>query len=296
MASKGQMVERPLHVVVAGQMPPPVGGQNINIKRIHDLLDAEPNLNVNHLKFEFTKEWSEVRRAGFGKVLELLYVVCRAVRLRKEGPIDFLLYPAGGPHVIPIIRDMLLLPILALLSRRVVIHFQAAGLSERLKRLPSWFGALCRVVYRSCTSEAAVLTPFGERDAIAAGIEKVTLLPNAFEDEAGEVLLRERGERMALLNVGHLCSDKGIPDLIAAFGRLSGDYPNAVLVLVGEPLAPYSSEDLRADIQLSGAADRIEWKGLLQGAEVGKHYGRRENPLFMGGTGVRFPLYLQRRG
>ncbi len=267
------------HVVIAGQMPPPVGGQNINIKRVFELLGREDDLKVSHLEFQFTKEWSGMRRASVSKVLELFRVIGRALRLRGRAPIDFLLYPAGGPHTVAIIRDWLLIPFLALLSRRVVVHFRAAGLAERLERSSGWFRLMCRFVYGVCASEAVVLAPFGKRDAAAVGLERVTVVPNAFEDRAGDGYRRESRQGEIILSVGHLCADKGVPQLIEAFGRVAPDFPDSSLVLVGEPLGPYSEEQLRIDIAATGIAERIEWKGLLNGEDLAESY--REGDLFV---------------
>jgi glycosyltransferase involved in cell wall biosynthesis len=268
------------HVVIAGQMPPPIGGQNINIKRVHDLLTKEEDLCVSHLKFEFTKEWTGARRLGIHKVLELVKVMGRALRIRKKAPIDFLLYPAGGPHTIPIIRDWILLPLLALLSKRVVVHFRAAGLNERLANSSGWFRYLTRTIYRSCASDAVVLAEYGKRDAEAAGIERVSVLPNAFEDQALGGYERENLGVASILSVGHLCADKGSPQLIEAFGRLANQYSNARLVLVGEPLAPYTEKQLLADIDRTGVAEKIEWKGVLTGDDLAMMYKKADLFVF----------------
>ena len=149
-------------VVIAGQMPPPVGGQNINTKRVHDLLSREAGLRVAHLKMAFTKRWTEARRAGLGKVIELVRVFFRAIGLRLRGRIDVLVYPSGGPHTVPIVRDLLLLPVLWVLSRRVVVHFRAAGLAERLEQSGGLLRGLCRAVYGCCCEEAIVLSSLAD--------------------------------------------------------------------------------------------------------------------------------------
>lgn len=264
-------IDKP-HIVIAGQMPPPIGGQNINIKRVHDLLHDEEDLYVSHLKFEFTRAWSGARRLGFYKLIELLKVMWRALKIRRKAPIDFLLYPAGGPHTIPIMRDWLLLPLLAILSRRVVVHFRAAGLNERLKASSAMFALITRFVYRKCASEGVVLAEYGRRDAEAAGISKVSILPNAFEDQALGIYEREGGESLTILSVGHLCTDKGTPQLIEAFGHLAAKDLSIKLVLVGEVLSPYTSEQLLHDIDATGVSDRIELRGVLTGGDLVQVY------------------------
>ena len=268
-------------VVVAGQMPPPLGGQNINIKRVFDLLREEPDLEVKHLRFQFTREWTGARQAALFKVVELVRVFWRALRLRFGGRIDLLLYPAGGPHTIPIIRDLLLLPFLALLSKKVVVQFRAAGLAERLEESGSVLRWLCRFAYGRCAA-AVVQAPYGKRDPEALGLSEIIVLPNAFEDRARTVVDRPEPNKPVLLSVGHLCSDKGVPQLIEVCGGLAADpdQPGFSLVLVGEPLAPYSEDQLRTEIKRSGAADRMTWKGVLSGKKLEDAYREADLVVF----------------
>lgn len=268
-----------MHVVIAGQMPPPIGGQNINIKRVHDLLQTDDRLLVSHLKFEFTKSWGRARKLNGDKVVELIKVIFRMFKIRLNGEIDFMLFPAGGPHTIPILRDWLLLPFAYLVSKRVAIHFRAAGLDDRLKISPKWFQWITRFVYKHFTTEAVVLADYGKRDAESVGIKNIVVLPNAYEDKALQHVEREQVDQATFLSVGHLCSDKGTPELIAAFGRFAAKNESVYLELVGETLAPYSEEQLFRDIEKTGASDRIKWRGILRGQDLESAY--REASLFV---------------
>ncbi|GAA5483641.1 glycosyltransferase family 4 protein [Haloferula sargassicola] len=268
-----------VQVVIAGQMPPPYGGQNINIKRVHDMLAAEKGLCVRHLKFEFTKSWEGVRRFEISKIIELLRVVGRAIKLRMEGPIDMLLYPVGGPHTSPILRDLVLLPVLRLLSRRVVLHFRAAGLREYLELASPGFRRLIRGIYRHCGGEAVVLTTYGRRDPASVGISSIRVIPNAFEDLAGDDFQRTAPPGKTVLSVGHICEDKGTPSLIRAFKSIAARDPEASLVLVGETLAPYTEQDLKKEIAGCGLEDRVIWKGILHGVDLEQAY--KEADLFV---------------
>ena len=272
-------ISKKVHIVVAGQFPPPIGGQNINIKRIFDLLSSQKDMEVSHLKFEFTKSWRTNRKVGGDKVVELFRVFVRLLCIRKKGGIDFLLYPVGGPHTVPLIRDWILLPILSLFSKRIAVHFQAAGLYERMKSSPVWFAKITKFIYRKCATEAFVLSDYGKIDAIAAGFDEIHILPNAYEDIAGSTLTRSKGSEVSILNVGHLCQDKGTPYLIEAFGKIANSYPEVKLNLVGEVLAPYSEEQMYADIKKSGAANQISWKGVLKGEALNLAY--EESDLFI---------------
>ncbi|HET7238899.1 MAG TPA: hypothetical protein VFI76_07720, partial [Terrimicrobiaceae bacterium] len=60
---------------------------------------------IEHWKFQFSKNLNQFRKASLAKLGELLCVLRRLVRLRRRGRIDLLIYPSGGPHLAPMIRD-----------------------------------------------------------------------------------------------------------------------------------------------------------------------------------------------
>lgn len=262
------------NVVIAGQMPPPVGGQNINIKRLYDLLSEESLLNVRHLKFQFTPTWDGVRRLRLNKVLEVFRVLNRAFKLRFTGRIDFLLYPVGGPHTAAVIRDCILIPPLSLISRRLVVHFRAAGMAEWIARAPKFWQKLCHFVYGGLCDEAVTLLEYGRADPLSVGIGKVTVIPNAFEDtsESWKRKYPRKSSDITILNVGHLCEDKGTPSLLRAFSKVVLQFPSARLKLVGEVLPPYTEEGLESEINMLGIRGRVDYKGVLRGNALSDAY------------------------
>ena len=121
-----------MRVVISGQMPPPIGGQNLNVKRFYDLLDSEPEIQAEHWRMEFTKSTKSFRKFGLRKLVELVRVVFRLCKLRSGGKMDVIIYSTGGPHLVPIIRDIILLPMACMMSEKVWVHFQAAGCFDQL--------------------------------------------------------------------------------------------------------------------------------------------------------------------
>jgi len=124
------MSGRKPRIVIAGQFPPPFGGQNLMIEKTIAEFARSDRCQTVHLPFFFTAELKHARRGHPAKAFELFRVIWRLFRIRAAGPIDILLYPTGGPQKVAMIRDLLLMPWIFLLSRRVVLHFHAAGIAD----------------------------------------------------------------------------------------------------------------------------------------------------------------------
>jgi len=269
-------------VIVAGQIPPPIGGQNLMVKFNLDLLSELDELDVSHWEFQFTKSWSQGRQAGLGKVAELVAVVRRLIALRLKGPIDFILYPAGGPHTVPILRDMALLPLAALASKRVSVQFHAAGIAGALDRMWSPAAWICRQVFRCTVSDAVVLTDFGRSDAESIGIKKISVVPNAIEDRCpdGPPQRPAQSTGVTLLSVGHICADKGTPELLRAFAEVRKKSPGLRLRVVGECMPPFSDDQLDALISELGIKDDIDLPGVLRGVELDSAFAEADLFVF----------------
>jgi glycosyltransferase involved in cell wall biosynthesis len=271
------MIHRP-RIVVAGQIPPPMGGQNAMVLELLEKLRHRKEIRVDHLAFRFTQDTQAARKGQFGKVVELVRVIGRLIRLRLAGPIDVLVFPPGGPQRVPLFRDLLLLPWILLLCRRTVLHFHAAGIADAVRsgdllaRLVAWLCGRCH--------EAVVMTEFNRRDPVACGISVIHTMPHALRDDFSETNVeRNRGETR-LLAMGHLCEDKGTVTLIKAVAALRKDFPNLVLELAGESLAPYSAERLNADLDQAGIRDRVRVLGMLSGDAKKQAFARADLFVF----------------
>lgn len=232
-----------------------------------------------HLPFFFTPELKRARSGHPGKAFELLRVIWRLFRIRLAGPIDILLYPTGGPQNVAIIRDLLLLPWIFLMSRRVILHFHAAGIADQLQT-GSILARLLRVVYSKAFA-AVVMTDFGRRDPGAVGIERILVLPWRVTDDFNPGLVKRGANgRVRLLHVGHLCSDKGTPQLLEAFAELRRDHPKLELELVGECLPPFNQERLEKLVDELGIRSHVRLSGLLTGRAKAEAFGRADLFVF----------------
>lgn len=274
-------------VVVAGQVPPPVGGQNIMISRIIEELEKETRWTTVHLPFHFTPSFQKVRQFRWSKIIELLLVWARAMRLFMEkGRWDLLIYPSGGPQTIPVIRDILLLPFLSSMASRTVVQFHAAGIADRLSR-PSLLNWLLRRAY-SRVNGAIVMTSYNCRDPESLGIQKTHVIPYRLIDENSSAQLPDftrfhqsgsASHTFHILHAGHLYGPKGTPELVSAFVRIKHKFPFVRLILMGEFLNPYSEEVCRNFLRKHGSLNDVEITGVLRGREKAEKF--RQAQLFV---------------
>ncbi len=262
-------------VVVAGQTPPPTGGQNVMVARLLEELRRDERWSVEHLEFRFTPSFSTVRQAKFSKVWELLKVYGRLLRIvLRYGRADLLIYPSGGPQAVPMVRDILLLPMVRLATKRLWVQFHAAGIADRLEQRSGVLEVLVRAVYRPVDG-AIVMTDYNRGDPEALGIGWVEVIPHRLEDENPACKLPDYSERpLRLLHAGHLYDLKGTPQLVEAFGRVAGQFPEWRLVLMGEFLPPYSEEQCRTRCRELGIEGRVDILGVLRGEDKAVQFGR----------------------
>lgn len=235
---------------------------------------------VAHLAFRFTKSTQQARRASLGKLTEVLMVWLRLVRIRfKCGKIDCVLYPIGGPQLVPVVRDVLLLPVIFFLSKKVVLHFHAGGVPETIDKHPRLISALAKWLY-SRVDAAISLTEWGCREPQALGISDVYAVSLDFADAFDPALIsRSHTRPMHILSMGHLCEEKGTVILLQALGRLRKQGVGFKLTLVGECLFPFTEDELRQVIVQCELADVVVYRGVLVGQEKWQCYA--ESDLFV---------------
>jgi len=273
--------KRKIRVVIAGQVPPPIGGQNLNIALMLKLMRRQEEFEVDHWVFQFTPQWKVGRQRSWRKVVELFLVIIRLIMLRMRGPIDLLLYPSGGPHFAPVVRDIVLLRPATWLARRVTVNFQAAGIANALPEHSPFIQNQLRSAYAGCYS-AFTLSSYGKADPEALGIERIDVLPMAVADLAAPVAPSGGNPDVPVFfNAGHLCADKGIPQLLVAVRQaLDAGAPSFRLRLAGECIPPYSQEQMDEDIRRLQLEGVVEHVGLLKGRDLDDAYAKCDVFIF----------------
>jgi glycosyltransferase involved in cell wall biosynthesis len=262
-------------VVIAGQTPPPTGGQNVMIARLLEDLRRDERWCAEHLEFCFTPSFSTVRQVNLAKVWELLRVYGRLVRLAfRHGRVDVVIYPSGGPQTVPVVRDILLLPLIRLVTKRLWVQFHAAGIGDRLRQKNGVLERLLKKIYAGVDG-AIVMTEYNRCDPVVLGITKVEVIPHRLEDENPGGKLPDFAQKpLRILHAGHLCELKGTPQLLEAFARVSPQFPQWRLTLMGEFLLPYSEVECRSRCRELRIEDRVEILGVLKGSEKAAHFAR----------------------
>lgn len=266
-------------VIVAGQVPPPVGGQNLMIQRTLDQLRLENIWTVEHLPLNFNTSFTRIRAFSLRKVIELFRIAFRLLKLRMKGGIDLIIYPFGGKHKMPMIRDMFLLPICFLASSKVLVWFHTGGIADEIDSLPSLFKKAYLAVFQRVNA-AIVMTEFNKCDPRALGITEIHVIPHRIPDAASGETFPILHEKTRLLYLGHLYPDKGIVELLDAFDIIADRHESVELDLVGEAIAPWSDESLIAMIGNMRHYDRVKWHGLALGKEKDGLFRRASMLIF----------------
>lgn len=267
--------ERPIRVVVGGQLPPPLSGQHLSVERGLVELRSDARLEVSHIPYRFAASVADQGRVSLRKLAAVWAVLCRLVRLRLSGRIDVFLHPIGGPSRSSTSKDLLLLPPIMLLCDRTMLRFHGAGHGREWTSDRSLLVGLARRVLGWC--DAAVVQSEANRiDPEWLGIERLFVIPHGLVDELDAALVRrdDIADRVRVVYIGHLGPHRGTPQLVGAIAALSQEIAGLELDLAGEPVRGYTEAELRAEIARLGCEDRIRYHGMIVGRAKSELLGR----------------------
>lgn len=292
----------PIKVLVVGQTPPPYHGQAIMIQMLLD--GPTPGIKLHHVRMTFSENMDQVGRFQIAKVFHLLQLILQITWMRIRHGIRILYYPPAGPNTIPVIRDTILLLCTRWMFSKTVFHFQAAGISELVPRLPGW---LRFFVNRALghPDVAIQLSPLLAKDATFLQARRVYNIPNAADDHTKDFGIfsplpseppemhqpapsQERQNWNRLLYLGTVCEAKGILVLIDACAgllKLSTDFQ---LHVVGS----FQPADMERVVQ-----ERIMQHGLTEYVQVhGQLIGNEKWRMFSQTDIFCFPSHYESEG
>lgn len=252
------------NVLVVGQTPPPINGQNVMIQ---ELLDGDyPGIAMHHVRLTFSRSIDEVGAFQLRKLLILLKTLLDILVGRLQSGAQILYYPPAGPTLNPVLRDIFLLISTRWLFRYTVFHFHAAGLPEIYPRLPGWLKPLFNLAYRN--ADLAIFTTKATASAgPALGAKEIIVVPYGIPDSAQENENNHSNANIVphILFMGLLCEGKGLLTLIEACAQVRKAGIAFHLSCVGA----FESEDFRTQveelIESHGLTEVVHFPGMLRG-------------------------------
>jgi len=269
---------KPLRILVVGQTPPPFHGQAIMIQY---LLDGKyEDIELTHVRMNFSQRLDRVGRFKFAKLWELLRVVAAIYIAKLRMRPDVLYYPPASPNFVPVMRDIVILGMTRWLFGKTVFHLHAGGISEyglQMNRASQCFFrlALTRpdLVIRTAHNSA--------QDGRGLLCKKEVVVANGIPDFAGESICRSsrRDAPVRILLVAVLREDKGVLIAIEAAQQLMSDGLDVELTCVGE----WSSQEFQAHAESiieTRFKSRFKFPGGYSGSEKWEYYRSADVFLF----------------
>jgi Glycosyltransferase len=264
-------------ILVIGQTPPPYGGQALMTRR---LVEAKfEHVEIIHVRLAFSKNFIEVGKASWKKVLQVFSVAMQVWKHRLKNKKLVLYYMPAGPNRVPIVRDLLLLSLIRPLFSKTIYHFRAAGISEYLGSTSGNFQRLSKFIYGR--PEIAIqLSDLNPKDAAFFNSKKTYYVPNGMEDCAAEYLndidsYRNESKQgvINILFVGVLREDKGFTWLLNSLGLLrKKGVVNFQLLVMGEFSSEIYRQEITGKIEEENLNNHISFLGVQSGEKKWNYY------------------------
>lgn len=288
-----------LNLLLLAQTPPPHHGQSRMVQRVQETLAGAPDVRLHHVNLRLSTTSEDIGEPQGRKLWALLQCLWAALQvIRRERPDAFYYVPAPG-RAVPMLRDLLVLPVVRALVPQTILHWQAVGLSQRVRQLPAPLRWLFRALYARADL-SLVQSPGTGFDAAYFASRRTVVLPNgvpdAFPDAAAVIAAREQhwadpDRPLELLYLSNLQREKGVLTAIAAAHRLAEHRP-VRLRLAGAYVSGQEREAIEAACQAPGLA-QVERLGFAD--EATKRELLREADVLLFPTRYRnegFPLVL----
>lgn len=227
-------------------------------------------LNIIHIRMDFSRHVHENRIFRIGKVGRLFKLIHEARSALKEHPGAILYYPPAPARWMPVLRDMFFLICCRRLAGKTVFHFHAYGLGGFLDRR-RW---LRRPWMRP--DAAVVLGNACRGDAELLDSKKVYVIPYGIDVPIHQSVGNEAVDELRILFVGHHLESKGVFDLLETARLLSLRNIKFAFRLAGEWMHPADRERfflLKKRYNLDSSVTCLE---SLQGEDLWKEYAKAD--------------------
>jgi glycosyltransferase involved in cell wall biosynthesis len=262
-------------IVVVGQSPALASGQ---AKMIGYLLGHQyPQTSMCYVPMNFSARMDEMGKPSARKVLHLFQVIFSlwytALSLRFRGIRPVLYFPPAGPHLAPVLRDIVLMGLTRPLFARTIFHFHAAGLGDFRQHVPSILRPLFDWAYRRADVTIATAAS-GLKDGQSLDAKTNLVVYNGISELPAHIV-RSRDRRPAavrILFVGILSEDKGVLVLLEALRRLKDSSMNFEARLVGKFQSVELQNRSLASLKAADLDLQVVFDGELHGDSLFQAY------------------------
>ena len=190
--------------------------------------------------------------------------------LLRRGPC-VLYYPPAGPHIIPVLRDIVYLLAVRPLSRGAVFHYHAGGLPQYIAGLNPVVRALAKLAYR----DALVSVEIAESEpspSEAFNARRRILVPNGVDVSDPGVRIPPPGAPHRIFYMAGLRESKGVLDVLATAGILVGRGVDFHIDVAGAWQEESTRESFEGQLAASGFAGRVTMHGRVEGEDKWRLY------------------------
>lgn len=260
-------------------LPPPVHGQSMVGKMIHDSRFINDNIDATYIKTSSSTGMDDMGKMRWGKIRDFLKVLKNVYKtVRKEKP--QLVYVTPVSTGMAFYRDFVLMQMLKMLGCNVVAHFHNKGVSARQDhRLDNW-------LYRQYFKNINVILLAGNLfDDIKKYVKssQVFVCPNGIKDEHPGNVPTRNNPIPQLLFLSNLLTEKGVVDLLDACKILNDNGVKFECTYVGAETSEITGDGF------NGKVDERGLKGIVE--YIGKRYGKEKEACYANSDIFVFPTY-----
>ena len=261
-------------ILIVGQTPPPFGGQAAMIQKLLD--GTYKNVQLIHVRMEFSKDMQEMGKVKGRKLFHLLYIILKIYFLKIVNNVNVIYYPPSGPDKTPVFRDMIILIATRWLFTKTIFHFHAGGLSSiynEMNRLEKYF---FKMAYFNPDASIVMSEKLSD-SARFLNSKKIFIIPYGIPDYLQPSLeVESKSHFPAILFVGLLRETKGEYILAKACAILKNININFRANIVGRFDSLESEQRFIEFIKKNKLEKNILYCGVLIGNEKNKIFSEAD--------------------
>lgn len=259
-----------IKVVVIGPTPPPYHGQAIMIQ---NLVDAKlDGIKLFLVRASFSKDMNEIGKFNIAKIFALLSIIVQVFYVRIRYNAKFLYFGPGGPNLVPMFRDVILLCSTRWLFQKVILHFHAGSTYSLYHKIPGWLKYFFRKAYFNADIGIRI-TKFNPEDPKYLCAKKELIIPNGVYDYYSQLnITKPTKDFVTILFVGNIFKEKGIVELVEAINILAKRNFKFKVDVVGRFQSPSFERLIIEKLEHYSIREFFNFPGVIVGSEKLKYY------------------------